>query len=131
MDEQTFRRWLTRYGEVWESRYPEGVADLYSEGVLYYWTPFEEPKRGRREIVAASREASSRQEDIRLGYELIAVRGDEGWARWWCSFVRSATRRRVRLDGILQAVFDDQDRCVEFREWWHSDEPQAERPASV
>jgi hypothetical protein len=122
---------LTKYGEVWESRYPEGVAELYSEDVLYYWTPFDEPKRGREEIVAASREASSRQEDIDFGYELIGLRENAGWARWWCSFVRVSTGRKVRIDGILKATFDEQDLCTDFREWWHSDEPQSERPPSV
>ncbi len=131
MDEQTFHQWLTRYGEVWESRYPEGVAELYSEHVLYYWTPFDRPKQGRGEIIAASREASSRQENIQFRYELLALREHKGWARWWCSFVRVTTGRKVRLDGILEATFDDEDLCTEFREWWHSDEPLTERPASV
>jgi SnoaL-like protein len=123
-----FARWLRRYGEVWESRYPEGVRDLYSPDVLYYWTPFDEPKRGEEEIVEASREASSRQDNISFSSELIAVNGNLGWARWQCSFRRVATGREVRLDGILQATFDEQGRCNEFREWWHSDEPISERP---
>lgn len=131
MDEQAFDQWLHRYGEVWESRYPEGVADLYSEDVEYYWTPFDQPKRGREEVVAASREASSRQENIRFRYEMLAVRENKGWARWWCSFLRVGTGREVRIDGILQATFDEQGLCTEFREWWHSDEPLTERPAGV
>jgi hypothetical protein len=131
MDEQAFRQWLTRYGEVWESRYPEGVAGLYSENVRYYWTPFDPPKQGPGEIVTASREASSRQENIHFTYEVIVLRQNKGWARWWCSFVRASTGRKIRLDGILQATFDEQGLCTEFREWWHSDEPPSERPPSV
>jgi hypothetical protein len=131
MVEQTFDRWLQRYGEVWETRYPEGVAGLYSEDVNYYWTPFDPPKRGRDEIVNASRAATSRQEDIRFRYEILAVTEDKGWARWWCSFVRVGTGRKIQIDGILEATFDEQALCTEFREWWHSDEPPAERQPSV
>ncbi|MFN2526866.1 MAG: nuclear transport factor 2 family protein [Actinomycetota bacterium] len=126
MDDQAFHKWLTKYGEVWESRYPEGVADLYSEDVLYYWTPFEEPKRGRQEIVAASREATSRQENIHFRYEVIAVEENKGWARWWCSFRRVPEGHPVRIDGILQATFDEHGLCTEFREWWHGEEPSSE-----
>lgn len=28
-------------------------------------------------------------------------------------------------------IFDDEGRCTEFREWWHSDEPILERPPTV
>lgn len=129
MDDQIFSNWLTKYGQVWETRYPEGVGDLYSSDVLYYWTPFEEPLRGRDAITAASREASGRQEDIRFGYEVIAQKDNEGWARWWCSFTRVGTGRNIRIDGILRAVFDAEGLCSEFREWWHSDEPESERQA--
>lgn len=131
MDEQRFSQWLRRYGEVWESRYPDGLHDLYSPDLLYYWTPFDEPKRGLAEITAASREAASRQERIEFSYEVLAVKGNRGWARWWCSFVRVSTGRKVRLDGILQSTFDDEGRCTEFREWWHSDELIAETPGAV
>lgn len=131
MDEQSFSHWLTRYGEVWESRYPQAVGELYSPGVLYYWTPFDEPKRGLEEITRASREASSRQKKIEFSYEVLAVKENRGWARWRCSFTRISTRRKVRLDGILEATFDDNGRCTEFREWWHSDETISERPPAV
>lgn len=109
----------------------QGIKELYSPDVLYYWTPFDEPKRGLEEITAASHEASSRQEKIEFSYEVLAVKGNRGWARWSCSFVRVSTRRKVHIDGILQSTFDDDGRCTEFREWWHSDEPISERPASV
>ena len=128
MNEASFDRWLKTYGEVWESQDWRRVTDLYSQDVTYHWTPFEEPKRGHEGIMNASRDATSRQRDIRFGYEVLDVRGDRGIARWWCSFTRVATGRKINLDGILIALFDDQGLCREFREWWHSDEPEDERP---
>lgn len=130
MDEAEFSRWLDSYGRIWESKYPEGVSELYAASVAYHWTPFDDPLVGRDQIVEASRLATSRQEDIKFTHQVLSCAGDIGIARWGCSFTRKATGRKITLDGILLARFDADGLCYEFREWWHSDEPIEERPPS-
>ncbi len=123
LSRETFRDWVQSYGEAWEGRDAEAAAMLFAVDALYYWTPFDEPKRGREEIAAAWREATSRQRDVKFSYELLAVTSRTGIARWHTSLDRSTTERRVELDGILAAEFDsDTALCRVFREWWHSTE---------
>ncbi len=123
LSRETFRDWVQSYGEAWEGRDAEAAAMLFAHDALYYWTPFDEPKRGREEIAAAWQEATSRQRNVKFSYELLAVTSRTGIARWHTSLDRSAAERRVELDGILAAEFDSETAlCRVFREWWHSKE---------
>lgn len=126
MDPESFDCWLAAYGRAWEGRDPEAAARLFTPNALYYWTPFEAAKKGRTGITAAWREATSRQEDIHFDFEIFSIAENRGLAHWSCSLMRITSGKRVRLDGILQAEFDENGLCVNFREWWHSDERGAD-----
>lgn len=117
-----FKLWLDAYGRAWEAQNARAFADLFSEGALYYWTPFSEPKKGRAEIAEAFAEAVGRQRDIDFGARVLYVNDQLGAAHWSCAFTRTGTGRRVHIDGVLGAQFDPSGKCVSFREWWHSDE---------
>lgn len=120
---ETFREWVQSYGKAWEGRDPESAGKLFTRDALYYWTPFDEPKTGREGIAAAWREATSRQRNVQFSFEVLAVTGRTGIARWHTALERRATARRVELDGILAAEFDDDSAlCRVFREWWHTTE---------
>lgn len=122
LDEAAFASWLKRYGRAWEARDAAGFSGLFSEDALYYWTPFEEPKKGRAAIADAFSQAVGRQRDIDFGARVLYVAARTGAAHWSCAFTRVGTGRRVRIDGVLGAQFDQSGRAVSFREWWHSDE---------
>ena len=119
---ERFQEWLRDYGDAWEKRDPEAAAALFSDDALYYWTPFEEPKRGKEEIATAWRKATSCQRNVKFLYDVLAVIGTTGIARWHASFERNSTARPVELDGTLMAEFAGDSRCRVFREWWQSTE---------
>jgi hypothetical protein len=50
-----------------------------------------------------------------------------GFGRWLDAYGRAwmrdgAASARIRMDGVLVAVFDDEGRCREHREWYSVDE---------
>ena len=122
MDHTDFEIWLGKYGDAWEGRDATSVTELFTPDALYYWTPFEAPKRGRGGIHEAWHDAVTGQKDIEFSSEILATIGNRGIARWWCSLVRLMDQRAVKLDGIFQVDFSENGLCEEFREWWHSDE---------
>ena len=126
MNHESFHHWLTAYGRAWENHDPESAAELFTPNALYYWTPFDPPKKGRQGIIEAWRQATSRQEDIRFMFEILSIDGNSGLAHWSAILIRKTSGQHVRLDGILRAEFDESDLCCEFREWWHSDEGVAD-----
>jgi ketosteroid isomerase-like protein len=117
MDLSTFDRWLTAYGRAWETGDAQAAGDLFTEDAAYLETPFDEPMRGRAAVMAYWSDVPLTQSDIRFDYEILAVAGDRGIAHWRASFLRAGAR--MELDGMLTAALDGQDRCCEFREWWH------------
>ena len=122
LSEKRFRTWLAQYGRAWEAKNASAFARLFAETALYYWTPFDEPRKGRAEIAAAFSGAVGRQLDIEFGARVLYVNQQIGAAHWSCAFTRVGTGKRIHLDGVLGVQFGDSGEAVSFREWWHSDE---------
>jgi ketosteroid isomerase-like protein len=122
MTEANFRRWLEAYRQAWETRDAEAAQALFAADALYYWTPFEDPKRGRQGIADAWSGAVTNQRDVAVTMDVLAVVGDQGIAHWTSRFERIATGARVKLDGIAVCDFDALGLCTRFREWWHAEE---------
>jgi hypothetical protein len=127
MDRREFEAWLDRYGRAWETQDSGMAAELFSKDAVYFEAPFDEPMCGRSSIVDYWKEGGETQEDIGFGYDVLAVAESSGIARWWARFTRIPSGSRVELDGVLVASLDPDNRCDEFREWWHRRErnPQA------
>ena len=54
MDRKQVQEWLDKYVEAWRTYEPERIRDLFSEGALYFYSPWDENSylRGREAIVA-------------------------------------------------------------------------------
>jgi uncharacterized protein (TIGR02246 family) len=119
MTRAEFKKWLEAYRQAWETRDPEVVVQLFAEDAAYQDTPFAEPMRGRPAIRAYwVSVVTRRQEQIKFGYEILAVTKNTGMARWQASFVRSDSNQPVSLDGIFLLTFDAENRCRSLQEWW-------------
>jgi hypothetical protein len=119
IDLAAFKSWLDAYGRAWESRDPQAAAGLFAEEGTYQVTPFLEPMRGRKAIFEYWSHVAQTEEDIRFGYEILAVTPEISIARWWASFVRVPPGLQTKLDGIFLISLDDACRCKSLREWWH------------
>lgn len=119
MKRATFKTWLEAYGRAWETRDPHAATALFAEDGTYQVTPFLAPMRGRQAILEYWLEVARTEEDIRFGFEILALTSDMGIARWWASFVRVPPGLQTKLDGIFLISLDADDRCKSLREWWH------------
>lgn len=122
LSQTRFQPWLADYGEAWQARDAARFAGLFADNALYYWTPFEAPKKGREEIAAAFSAAVADQSDIEFGARILYTQAQLGAAHWSCAFTRAQTGKRVHLDGVFVVQFTDGGEALSFREWWHSDE---------
>lgn len=117
MDATQVRTWLEAYRRAWEGRDPEAAAPLFDPRATYQWGPFEEPLRGRGAIRDRWAQATSEQQDVRFGSEVLAVTEDRALARRWCSL--DSAGRRVRLEGVFDFTLTEGGECSRFREWWN------------
>jgi ketosteroid isomerase-like protein len=121
MDEQRLESWLDAYGRAWETRDADAAAKLFTEEGIYAWGPFHEPIRGPEAIHEAWVNATARQDQLRFGYEVLAMTEDGGIARWWASMFALPSRTPTRMEGIFLVSLADDGRCEVFREWWNED----------
>ena len=132
MNHDTFRTWLDTYGRAWETQDVTDAEDIYTvlftERATYQVTPFDEPLSGRLAIIEYGSASLQSQEQLRFNYEILAVTSNVGIAHWRVSFVQLPAKKNVNLDGIFVVTFNEEGRCTEFREWWHSyhSEPEQE-----
>ena len=119
-----FKLWLDDYGRAWEARDPVAAANLFADDGIYQVTPFVEPLRGYEAILNYWREVTRTEEQIRFGYEVLAVASDYGIARWWSSFIRVPPGLQTKLDGIFLIRLDSKRQCTSLREWWHKQQSE-------
>jgi len=117
-----FGAWLAAYQAAWQGRDSKAATRIFSEDAEYYWTPLDPPQRGHAGIAAAWDGAVSQQREIAFRYEILAMTGATGIAKWRADFTRLPAQSRVVIEGILTAEFADATHCRVFREWWHSAE---------
>ncbi len=120
-----FETWLSLYGKYWENGDSKSIRNLFSEGARYYETPFDEPMVGLDTIEQYwSEGAEQAQEDVSFVYSSASISEMVGLSRWQASFIRIPSGVKVELDGYLEAKFNDNGLCLEFREWWHRKETE-------
>ncbi len=124
LTEEEFESWLREYGAAWQARDAQQFSALFENDALYYWTPFEDPKKGTDEISGAFGAAVVNQQGVDFGARVLYVTAQLGAAHWSCAFTRAGSGVRVHLDGIFVVQFGESGKALSFREWWHSDEAE-------
>lgn len=127
MTEADVNAWLDAYVAAWKSYDAEAIGELFSEDVEYRYHPYDEPVRGRGNIVAAWREeaevpgASGRDEPgIYTGeYRAFAVDGDRAVAIGHSTYTEGPDGPVAEVyDNCFALRFDANGRCREFTEWF-------------
>lgn len=124
MEISELKLWLEAYGRAWEARDPVSAVKLFADDGTYQVTPFVEALRGHEAILNYWREVARTEEQIRFGYEVLAVTSDCGIAHWWSSFIRVPPGLHTKLDGIFLIRLDAECRCTSLREWWHKQQSE-------
>ncbi len=135
----SIERFMEGYKRAWEARDEALFCALFREDGEYRNTPFA-VQRGHAELAEYWRRVKL-QEDVRVGYEILAAERDSGIAHWHVTYqvaseelfriwaastgTNLVARKpgdplpRMALDGVLQARFVE-GLCAECRLWWHS-----------
>lgn len=117
---ENFQEWLESYGRASKENDPLASAELFAPDAEYYETPFAEPMVGRDAIYLYWDNGARTLKDKESDYEIVAIQENLGIARWQARFTHVDSGRRIALDCIFLAEFDENLKCRLFREWWHS-----------
>ena len=114
-----FTTWMTAYGRASAENDPQASANLFAENARYYENPFEEPIVGREAIYEYWNKGAQNLKDKEAFFEILAINGNTGIARWQSGFTVVESGKRLALDCLFVVEFNDDGLCQTFREWWH------------
>ena len=123
MVEAAFRSWLDKLQWGLNRSDAEAISMLFAEDAVFHDAPFIAPRKGRMAILLSFQEEMEHRRDPRFQYDVIRYEPGNGWATWSNGFTRAGTDEPVRIEGILNAEFDADGLCKEFKQWWHALEP--------
>ena len=119
--------WLAQYVAAWKSYDRDEIAALFSDDIEYRYHPFDDPVRGREDVVRSwlgdgdAADASTRDEPGTYGasYATIAVDGDVAVATGSSTYRSGPDGPVDRVyDNCFVMRFDTDGRCREFTEWY-------------
>ena len=120
VDEAAVTRWLTDYVAAWKSNDPAAITELFSEGAVYRYRPWDEPDttaRGRDAIVASWLEEPDAPGSWSAEYHPWTVAGDRsvvvGVSRYLAA---DGTTVNKEYHNVFLLEFDSDGRCREFTE---------------
>ena len=105
---------MDRYRTCWESNDPDAIADLFTDGALYYDSPSLEPWSGKDRIVAEWLARKDEPGDATFTYEVLSATGDVAFVRGVSDYQKVETI----YDNLWEVTLDDAGQLHSFVEWW-------------
>lgn len=118
MDRESVQAWLDNYVEAWRTYELAQIGNLFSEDALYFYSPFDDPLRGREAIVADWLAEPNAPGSWEARYVAIAVEGKVGVAQGRTRYLSSDGAIEREFDNIFVLHFDNAGRCARFTEWF-------------
>ena len=119
MTAAVFADWLERYVACQERGRPGTIRDLWAEDGVYWWGPFNEPRRGVEAVCEHHRNALSHQSNWRCRTTILAVTETYGIARFRLTLNDRLPGEPNRYDGIFLVHLNREGKCTLFEEWYH------------
>ena len=114
MDRADVTRWLEGYVSAWKSYDREAIGELFSEDVTYFYRPFDEPLRGREEVVESWFDDPDRPGTYEADYAPVAVDGNVAVAAGTSTY----TDPEEIYENCFLLEFDGDGRCSKLTEWY-------------
>lgn len=106
--------WMERLKIGWVSKQKDEVLKLFAKTEKYYERPFR-PGTTTKEIRGYWNDIDQ-LEDISFDYDIVAIEGTTACVHWNNEY--SYEGKDHQLDGMFLIKFNDENECIEFRQWW-------------
>jgi ketosteroid isomerase-like protein len=114
MERTAVDAWVSRYVEAWRSNDPEAIGALFTDDAEYRTGPFDDPWRGRAEIVEAWLERKDEPGSWRFEIVGVHVAGDTAFVEGRAHYPDDGQR----FANLWQLELDDGGRATRYVEWW-------------
>jgi hypothetical protein len=116
LEENKFKQWLETMGRAWTTKDAALAVSIFDKNASYAATPYRDALKGKEEIYEYWAKNMGTQENIKFDFEIVAIKDDYGLAHAWGSYQEN--EKEEFWDGIFWATFNEEDKCVTWKEWW-------------
>jgi ketosteroid isomerase-like protein len=109
---------LEAFGRAWAAFDGDAWVALFTEDAAFHGDPFSPPLMGHNAIRAFLLASAEEQEQVEFTVERHWVSGSTVLGAWHASYVRRATRERVRLSGFMTLDVAVDGRIARLHDWW-------------
>jgi ketosteroid isomerase-like protein len=113
MTREGVQAWLEAYVGAWRANDAAAIGELFSADAEYRSQPYDEPQRGRDEIVADWLAEPDEPGSWEADYAPLLVEGDRAVATGETRYDDGRT-----FSNVFVLAFDPDGRCREFTEWY-------------
>src|SRR5687768_1754950 len=113
--------WIERYQSAARSDDPNEIAALFTEDAEYHTGPFDEPWRGRDEIVRNWIDRGDSGLEWEFDYEIMAADGHRYVIEGHTNY--SSPHYRHSFSNVWMIDLAEGGRASLFREWWVEEPP--------
>jgi hypothetical protein len=111
-DMDALTNWMAGYLRAWDTNDPADIGSLFTDDALYYPEPFEEPYRGRDEIVAKWVARKDEPGDYAFDWTPLVATPK-------VSVITGTTRYpTITYSNLWVIRLTEDGRAREFTEWW-------------
>ncbi len=111
-------KWIEAYQRASNSDDPDEISALFTEDAVYLTGPYDEPWRGRDEIVKQWIERGDSGLEWDFRYEIVAVEGDRAVIEAWTEYTSPQYKHSYSNVWVIEL---EGGRAKTFKEWWVED----------
>jgi SnoaL-like domain len=106
-NEYAVRAWMDTYRAARIERDPAKLVPLFTDDARYQERRHRPALEGIAAIGQHWRRVVEQQRDVVFSYDLLAVRANRAFVRWWAGFTWLPINRIVEIDAVSQIIFSD------------------------
>lgn len=117
MNRQEVFNWIDLFISAWKEYDFIAIGDLFSDVEEYWESPFADPVSGKDNIKKLWDDIVF-QKEIDLNISIIAIENNNASLHWYLKYKDSRDNAIYEMDGTYFLVFNDNKKCVYFKQWW-------------
>lgn len=117
MDRQEVLNWIDLFVSAWKKCDFIAIGELFSDVEEYWESPFVDPVSGKDNIKKLWDDIVF-QKEIDLNINIIAIESSNVSLHWYLKYKDSRDDTIYEMDGTYFLVFNDNKKCIYFKQWW-------------
>ncbi|MCU6720424.1 nuclear transport factor 2 family protein [Porcipelethomonas ammoniilytica] len=117
MNKQEVLKWIESFVSAWRECDFTVIEELFTDVDEYWETPFSVPVSNWDNVKQLWSDIVF-QKDIDLKVDILAIEENKVTLHWYTKYQDSRDKNIYEMDGTYFLVFNENKKCIYFKQWW-------------